>query len=856
MHYVFKNTNSLEVLGGDFCLMELKYVNHPLLKPDKLIKRKYQVDIFVKCTQSNCLVVVPTGMGKTIIALLLSIHQLHQHKGKIIFLAPTRPLIEQHMKTFLNLTTISEEELLLFTGSTSPNNRQNLYDDSERKCYFMTPQILQNDLIANRIHLSNITLLIFDEAHRATGNYAYTFLAKKYIEQARIPKILAMTASPGKNREIIEDVMKNLYIDAIEIRTEFDPDVKPYIQEVETIWKDVKLPEEMVQIKEILEDLQSQIYKELKNQELLASADLRKVSRKTLLSSTQKLDALISKNRQSSELGRLLFSKKLLANAIRLSHMSELIEAQGINALKEYLDKNVENVEEGKGGKSLRELFRSTPIQDLILVVNHLVKGQINHPKIGTLLETLDKQFQINSDSRVLVFCHFRDTVRYLESILNQSDKIRAHLFIGQQKKGKTKGLTQKEQLNILDRFKTGDINTLIATSVAEEGLDISECDVVIFYDVVPSEIRAIQRRGRTGRNSKGKVIIFKTLGTREEGYFWAEKRREKEMKKILKEIQNEMNNHGNDSKKHQIKGQKSITNYFSSSKKKQKTSKSDNLPIRKEIMENDLQKSQNIKKRGFDFSPNDKKQQINSKNIKKDFQFTPYIIIDTRETASAVTRELSEHNAIISLQKLSIGDYIVSDRCGVERKAVEDFISSLKDGRLFAELDRLRKQFKLPVLIIEGDLNTAISFNRSAILGALSSIMLNMQVYIFQTRNTAETADIIYAFAKKEQEKKEKSNFTIRFKKFPKDKQKKLEYVIAGLPGINASRAQDLLSHFHTLQNIFNASIKELQQAPNIGPVIAKSIHEVATLDYFLEKKKNNSKLKENFQEKKSNHD
>ena len=510
------------------------YINHQYLKPNMLIKRKYQTSIFIATTQGNCLVVIPTGLGKTIIAILLTLHRLKVDGSKMVFLAPTRPLVEQHYATFQNLTTFDDLELVMMTGNISPEKRKAQY--TEGRCFFLTPQILQNDLISNSVDLKDFSLIIFDEAHRATGNYAYNFIAKKYHQQSSDPKVLALTASPGKNREKIEEVMGNLNLNAIEIRTESDPDVKPYIQDVETQWINVELPEEMLQISKEIEKLASKVYIELQNNDLLESASPGSVNRKHLLVAGKKLDSLIARERQGADLPRLLYCKKLLANGIRLSHMGELLEAQGIFALSEYLEKNIEEVSNGRGGKSLLELFQATPMVEIIDLVQQLKKKNVDHPKIEKLTEILQEKMQ-NPDSRILVFCHFRDTVRNIEERLTQIPSIRASKFVGQQNKGVHKGFSQKEQIEILSQFKAGTYNVLIATSVAEEGLDISECDVVIFYDIVPSEVRAIQRRGRTGRNRSGEVILLKTLGTREEGYFWAEKRREKEMKRVLKEI-------------------------------------------------------------------------------------------------------------------------------------------------------------------------------------------------------------------------------------------------------------------------------------------------------------------------------
>lgn len=799
---------------------ENRYINHEFLKPNLLLKRKYQVDIFVTCSKKNCLVVVPTGLGKTIIALLLSLHCLKKERSKIIFLAPTRPLVEQHLRTFKKLTNLDSESLIMMTGTIVPKKREELYKKEELKCLFMTPQVLQNDIIGNRISLSDVALIIFDEAHRASGNYAYNFLAKKYVQHAKSPKILAMTASPGKNREIIENVMKNLYLETIEIRSDSDPDVKPYIQDVKVIWKDIELPEEMHQLNKLIGEMKKKIYKELKSNELLDSENVQKITRRNLLSAMSTLDGLILKGKYGDDLPRLFYCKKLISNAIRLSHMSELLEAHGIKSLKTYLDKNIKDVQEGKGGKSLEELFNNPMMDEIINNVILLTNDKIDHPKMIILMNLLTEQFQSNPESRILVFCHFRDTITNIVKEISKNELIKPSKFIGQQNKGKEKGFSQKKQLEILDQFRLGEFNTLVATSVGEEGLDISECDVVIFYDVVPSEIRAIQRRGRTGRNKSGKVYVFKTKGTREEGYFWAEKRREKEMKRVLKEIKKDL---GDSTLQSKSKKQKDLISFIQSSANKQNSTKKEEI-IKEDIIEekkDDIEN--NYQKKEIDFSA------ISAPKSSSE----PKILVDSRETASSVTRELSEMNALISLEKLPIGDYILSERCGIERKSVQDFADSLKDGRLFKELQKLRTQFTKPILVLEGNLNSILSIKRAALLGTLSSILLNMNILLLQTSSPEETAEMIYALAKKEQQAKDKKNFSIRFKKIPEKIPEQLEFIVSGIPGINSSRAKDLLKEFNSLRALFSAEIEELEKTPNIGPVLAKTILKYSLSDY-----------------------
>ncbi len=605
------------------------------------------------------------------------------------------------------------------------------------------------------------------------------------------------------------------------------------------------------------------LVEQLHQNELLDTVDMRKISRKSFLEAGTLLDRMITQSHSSEKLPLLFYCKKLLANAIRISHMQELIEAQGVNALHEYLKKNSDKVAEGKGGTSLRELFSSSAMENVLTQTEALIKGNVDHPKVALLLTLLTEQFSANGDSRVLVFCHFRDTVNFLVDEANKSSLIQASRFVGQQRRGKQKGLTQKEQLQILKDFKDGTFNTLVATSVAEEGLDISECDMVVFFDVVPSEIRAIQRRGRTGRNSAGKVVIFKTIGTREEGYYWAERHRENEMKSVLKDLKREMKQ----LEKNRREGKATSGTSNNLLKYIKKTEEDEETPDKPKSSE----PSEPSETSETSEAPQTHENSINSENSEKsedgvgvgdgvgdgdgaqvqsppledrtDFPSfdnslsssdSPYILIDSRETASPLTRMLSEMDMRIDLQTLPIGDYIVSTRCGIERKSISDFISSLKDGRLFDELMRLRKQFSRPILILEGDYHSIITINRAAVLGTLTSIVLKMEIYLIQTRDAQDSAEMILALAKKEQ-KANSRPFSIRFQKIPKQLDKQLEQIVAGIPGINIARAQDLLREFRTLRNLFNTPSEELQRVHNIGKVIADKIVKYANLDYYL---------------------
>ncbi|MBY9008115.1 MAG: DEAD/DEAH box helicase family protein [Candidatus Lokiarchaeota archaeon] len=777
-----------------------KYVSHPLIQKNLIVRRLYQENIFINCLNHNSLVIIPTGLGKTIIALMLAVHRLAEFpESKVIFLAPTKPLVNQHCELFLNLTTLESESLKSITGTISPKKRKEIWDNI--KISFMTPQVLQNDIISNNYSLEDVSLIIFDECHRAIGDYAYCFIAKKYINISKYTQILGITASPGTTKEKINKIKENLFIENIEIRTENDSDVRPYVHNVEQEWIQVNLPEEFLGVLNILSDKLKFIYKFLKKMEFISSININKITRSDLLDLNKEINHRITSTYDDNEKYQLFKAKKFQANAIRLSHMMELLETQGINALGEYFKKNIEKLKKNTANKSLKELFRDKDINKAIILTNKIQSEGIIHPKIDKLREIIHKQLDQIPESRILVFCHYRDSINNIIKIFDKDEVIHAHKFIGQANKGTDKGLTQKRQINILKEFKEGIHNTLIGTSVAEEGLDIAECDLVIFYDVVPSAVRSIQRRGRTGRKKEGKVYILMAKGTRDEGYYWAEKRKEKNMYDNLKKIKNLDN-------KVLQKEQKSLLNFISEKSNEDK------------LIENDLN---NI----------EKKTKIQNQKIQRIEDAEKYTIIcDNRETASPVVRNLSLMGINIRLEQLDVADYIISKDTGIERKSAQDFSDSLKDGRLFKELINLRRNFQIAILILEGDPLENSTINENALYGAISSIILKIGITIYKTRDINETITFLYHLAKKEQSKK-KIPIKLSSKKAPSDMPYLLEFIISSIPGINTLRAKSLLKVMNTIQKIFNADIGDLMIIDNIGKKLAQEIYKIGRFKY-----------------------
>ncbi len=229
----------------------MEFFEHPLIKAQSIEKRAYQERLINSVLRKgSTLVVAPTALGKTIIAAVLAAHFLGKGKN-VLMVAPTKPLAMQHQKTLKKVLNIPKSEIVLITGAKAPKQRYLLY--KKARVISATPQCIENDIKQKLIDLSKIGLCIFDEAHRAVGNYSYVFIARKFKEQGS-SLLLGLTASPGHEKERIAEICNNLGIKNIEIVTLEDEDVKPYISEIKLEWRKVELPEEFKQIKKALTD--------------------------------------------------------------------------------------------------------------------------------------------------------------------------------------------------------------------------------------------------------------------------------------------------------------------------------------------------------------------------------------------------------------------------------------------------------------------------------------------------------------------------------------------------------------------------------------------------------------------------
>jgi ERCC4-related helicase len=754
------------------------FLTNEYIKKESIETRQYQINIAKFALKENSLVVLPTGLGKTIIALILIAEQLKKDNKKILFLAPTKPLVLQHAQFLKEFLILNPEKVTVFTGEISPVKRTNLWENS--KIIVSTPQVIENDLLSKRIKLDNFGLIIFDEAHHAVGEYSYVFISEMYKQQAKDRLILGITASPGNDMTKIVEVCKNLDIQNIEIRTKHDPDVKPYVHDLNITWKEILLPKDFSYTIQLLKKALSKRLKTLKDMNFIETASTNMVNKTKLLDAQKMIQAEI---KASAKPHKALFqAASIQSEAMKIHYALELIQTQGVNALKNYFKRMTGEAKTKNATKSSRTITTDSDIIEAMAFLNSL---KIEHPKVEEISKIVKQQLQEKPDSRIIVFTHYRDTSSYISQELENIKQAKPARFIGQTIKKDDKGLTQKQQAEIIKKFRNGEYNVLIATSVAEEGLDIPSTDLVVFYEPIPSEIRAIQRRGRTARKTAGKVIILITKGTPDEGYYWSAKRKEKRMRSELETIRLKLGK--------KLEGKNPFENIEKIDKTDQKTL------------------TEYPKKQG---------------NIT--------VIVDQREYRSNVVKNLAIKGVTIEPQQLDVGDYVLSSRIGVERKNTQDFISSLIEGKLFKQLQRLRDAYSRPILILEGEnLFTHRNMNHNAIYGSLASISVDYGIPIITTKDELETANLLSVLAKREQ-KEEKKAVAIRGEKTQMSLNERQQFLVEGLPNVSAVLAKRLLMHFGSIKDIANASEEELQEVEGIGKNIASEIIKLLNSDYL----------------------
>lgn len=731
--------------------------------------RIYQQIIFseVVSNPGNTLVVLPTGLGKTVIMAYLTAYHLNKSSSiQVLILTPTRPLVRQIKEVLVEvIPNLSDEMVLEISGDVPPSKREPMYPSA--RVIVATPQTIENDLTFGRITFERIGLLCVDEVHRATGDYAYVGIAAQATCQ-----VVGFTATPGNNTEKILEVCNNLKISKVSVTDASDLDVNQYISihTPKVVW--ISLPPEYEGILNGLQVFQDELIAELKKG-VPGILTKRYVGKREALDIHQRV---IKLTKQDQAYGNLLL---VSSNLIRVQHLKELVESQGfpqaIKAIQKWRHKHA--------SKALRLFLEDSRTRN---IERTMKESALVHPKLKLLIKEIQAALRVDkvNESKIIVFSNYRDTVRFLDEELSKTD-IKIGIFLGHASTRGDKGLSQKKQLQVLEEFKNGDTQVLVSTSVGEEGLDVGNCDLVVFYDSVPSVVRAIQRQGR-GRMKESRVIHLVTKKTRDEAMYWAIKQKDRLMKTFLRKELPELLE-----KTVTHKPQSTLDAFFS--------------------------------------------EETEESSARKPVE-GPLIIVDSRETRDQIPRLLRKEGARIQQERLEVGDYLLSNRVVVELKTYSDFIRSVHDGRLFqpsspgreSQLIRLAQQ-KVPLLVVQLEPEGIIPYGSlNSIMGAISSIILDFRIPIIFTLSPSETTALLLQLAKREQEKKiTEIALPSAGKKTHSIKEIQL-FILSTIPGVNHTKAKNLLERFSSIQAISSAEINDLIVVPQIGEKLAKRIQAI----------------------------
>jgi Fanconi anemia group M protein len=827
------------------------FVDRPLVTTGLLERRDYQLELADAAASAHTLVCLPTGLGKTAVSLLVTAHRLHEYGGKSLLLAPTKPLVEQHAAFYREALTIPDDEVVVFTGEVSPDDRAAVWDDA--RVVVATPQVVENDLIGNRVSLAEVTHLTFDECHRATGDYAYNYIAERYHADAERPLVTGMSASPGGDKEAILRVCRNLGLREVEVMTEADADVGEHTYETTVDWQRVSLPEEILEIRDELQAVVKSRLERLRELGLtrksdpgLSEGELRKMQAKA---------RQLMNNDDSSGYKAM----SLLAELRKIRTAVTYVETQSVESLHRYLERQ-RNAARSSGASKAGQRFVSEP--KVKEAMRRAEEYDDIHPKFRRARILLAETLGIEGGDRVIVFTESRDTAETLTEFLGNHFEVRR--FVGQGDREGSDGMTQTEQRETLDAFRNGEFEVLVSTSVAEEGLDVPEVDLVLFYEPVPKGIRSIQRKGRTGRQREGRVVVLIADDTRDEAYYWMSRNEEKKMEEELRKLKGA----AGDIEAELDAGEQAGLETFSVadvSRERDPASgpaSTDEEPTDAEGTEAsataDSGQSGLAAFAGNGVADDDGSGSEDDVGAESDADTATAdtdaseakdavvatvgaeggveVVVDQRELDSGIARDLSRREGVTTrLETLEVGDYVLSDRVVAERKSIEDFLDTLTGGdrSMFEQVGAAARHYARPVVIVEGeDLYGRRNVHPNAIRGALASLVVDFGASVLRTTDTDDTAELLYTIARREQEDADRS-VSVHGGKGSRTLTEQQEYVVGSIAEVGPVTARSLLAHFGSVEAVMTADREALLEVSGVGEVTADRIREVVGSEY-----------------------
>jgi len=826
------------------------FLDRPLVVPELLETRRYQVELAETSMADHTLVCLPTGLGKTAVSLLVTAHRLAEYGGKSLLLAPTKPLVEQHAAFYREALEIAADEVVVFTGEVKPDDRAAVWNDA--RVVVATPQVVENDLIGNRVSLAEVTHCTFDECHRATGEYAYNYIAERYHADADTPLVTGMSASPGGDKEAILQVCLNLGLRDVAVMTETDADVAEHTYETTVEWEHLDLPDKILEIRDRLNDVIQDRLETLREFGLTRKSD-PSLSEGALRKMQAKARQLMNDDDSSG-----YKAMSLLAELRKIRTAVTYVETQSVESLRRYFERQ-ENAARSSGASKASQRFISE--LGVKQAKSRAERYDDLHPKFRKTRILLAETLGIEGGDRVIVFTESRDTAETLVDFLGESFTVRK--FVGQSSREGSDGMTQTQQKDTLNEFRNGEFEVLVSTSVAEEGLDVPDVDLVLFYEPVPKGIRSIQRKGRTGRQSEGRVMVLIANDTRDEAYYWMSRNEEKRMEEELRKLKRMTGDIEMELTETQA-GLDTFTAAEAAVEQTASTTNSESEPTESNAATTDGSGPSNADEQAGlstfaesstapdpDPDPEVEPTSAPTTDVDDSSDETAVvatagddetfdgveIVVDQRELDSTIARDLSQRDGVrTELETLAVGDYVLSDRVAVERKSVSDFLATLtgSDRSMFEQVGDAAQHYARPVVILEGEnLYGRRNVHPNAIRGALSSLAIDFGASILQTRDENDTAELLYTIARREQEQDDRQ-VSVHGEKGKRTRTEQQEYVVGSIAEVGPVTARALLSHFGSVEAVMTADEDELLAVEGVGTVTAGRIRDVIGSDYM----------------------
>lgn len=773
----------------------MEYIDHNLIVDNKVEYREYQDYLSSEGLKDSSLIVLPTGTGKTIVSLQISAERLlNNSRGTCLLLAPTKPLVEQHYNTYSELLDIMDDQIVQFTGEVSPSEREEIWNNSP-SIVIATPQVIENDLISDRINLIDVVHITFDECHRATGDYSYVYIADKYVQQSNNQLITGLSASPGDDKEQILNICDNINVKSVNIITEDDERIQPYVYDTTIETRFIDVDDEILDIRDTIQDVYKDRLKKLYDDDFIDSRS-KTVSQRKLNNARGNIQNEMQKGNSDA-----YQAMSVWAECMKLNRAIELIETQGVNAFMQYYQRLEDELKKEDSSKAVERLISDSKMRKAI---DNARKYDGNHDKYDALRSELVRTSKIN-DGKSLVFTKSRDTV---ESLIEKlSDDFDIGRLVGQTDKKNSEGMTQAQQKEAVDKFSNDEFEVLVSTEIGEEGLDISEVDTVVFYEPASKGIEQVQRQGRTGRSQMGRVVILIGEGTRDVGMYFKSKDSVENMKTDVDELKN-INNLQDEIEEELVDKQKTLSESFE-----------DKEDIETEINETEVNEDID-------------KVSINQENNKK-----PVVIADSRESKSTVVKNL-DRNEDIDLKvknNMEVGDYIVGNECAIERKSAQDLHDTITGDRsVFEQIKNMSNSYDRPVLLIEGGHGELYTKNihPNSIRGILASLVSDFNCTIIESVDEEDSAEIIRSLAEKEQDDTE-STVNPHGNKDTQTVSSQQEYIVSSIDTIGPKTAKKLLNDFGSIHNIFTANKDDLKNVSGIGDSTANKIYSIIRQEY-----------------------